>query len=301
MPAVFGVLLIGFAWPLRRWIGSRAAAAYAVLVLAAPHLVYFSRFIREDLYSLVFTFATILAFQRFLETDRAAWLTASAVAFALAGVTKENAYMTGVLFVVWGVWSLFERASRRGEQRPGLRAAIGDTAGWIQRRLVPLVVAGLVFLSIWALMYTAFGKYPADWLAIPKAIKYWMGQHSIARIPGPWWYYLPQLAYYETAILLAAALRVPARPVEGRSLPADGARRRTGRARLPRRAELHRADAAPRTPLGRRRGGHRDVRRPLPARAGPRSTGSRRSFVSSPTGRSARWRSTGGRARRCPG
>ena len=217
MPALFGVLLIGFAWPLRRWIGARAAAAYSVLVLAAPHLVYFSRFIREDLYSLVFTFATILAFQRFLETDRAAWLTASAVAFALAGVTKENAYMTGVLFVVWGVWSLFERASRRGEQRPGLRAAIGDTAGWIQRRLVPLVVAGLVFLSIWALMYTAFGKYPADWLAIPKAIKYWMGQHSIARIPGPWWYYLPQLAYYETAILLAAAFAF--RPVQWKADP----------------------------------------------------------------------------------
>ena len=60
MPAFFGVLLIGFAWPLRRWIGNRAAAAYAVFVLAAPHFVYFSRFIREDLYSLVFTFATIV-------------------------------------------------------------------------------------------------------------------------------------------------------------------------------------------------------------------------------------------------
>jgi uncharacterized protein (TIGR03663 family) len=87
MPALFGVLLIAFAWPLRRWIGNRAAAAYAVFVLAAPHFVYFSRFIREDLYSLVFTFTTILAFQRFLETDRAAWLTASAAAFAFAGVT----------------------------------------------------------------------------------------------------------------------------------------------------------------------------------------------------------------------
>ena len=217
MPAAFGVLLIAFAWPLRRWIGNRAAAAYAVFVLAAPHFVYFSRFIREDLYSLVFTLATILAFQRFLETDRAAWLTASAVAFALAGVTKENAYMTGVLFVVWGVFCLVERASRRAAPRPGLAAAVGDTAGWIGPRLVPLVVAGLVFLSIWALMYTAFGKYPGDWLAIPKAVKYWMGQHSIARIPGPWWYYFPQLGYYETAILLAAAFAF--RPVEWKADP----------------------------------------------------------------------------------
>jgi uncharacterized protein (TIGR03663 family) len=217
MPAVFGLLLIAAAWPLRRWIGSRAAAAYAVFVLASGHFVYFSRFIREDLYSLVFTLATILAFQRFLETDRAAWLTGSAVAFALAGVTKENAYMTGVLFVVWGVWSLVERASRRGGPRPGVAPAVEDTAAWVRARFVPIVAAGLVFLSIWALMYTAFGKYPADWLAIPKAITYWMGQHSIARIPGPWWYYFPQLAYYETAILLAAAFAF--RPVEWKGDP----------------------------------------------------------------------------------
>ena len=217
MPALFGLLLIAAAWPLRRWIGSRAAAAYAVFVLAAGHFLYFSRFIREDLYSLVFTLATILAFQRFLETDRAAWLTASAVAFALAGVTKENAYMTGVLFVVWGVWSLVERASRRGEPRPGLGPAFSDTFAWVRARFLPIVAAGLVFLSIWALMYTAFGKYPGDWLAIPKAITYWMGQHSIARIPGPWWYYFPQLAYYETAILLAAAFAF--RPVEWKGDP----------------------------------------------------------------------------------
>jgi len=53
-------------------------------------------------------------------------------------------------------------------------------------------------------MYTAFGKYPEDWLAIPKAVKYWMGQHAIARIPGPWYYYFPLLAYYETAAVVAA-------------------------------------------------------------------------------------------------
>ena len=53
-------------------------------------------------------------------------------------------------------------------------------------------------------MYSAFGKYPGDWLAIPKAVKYWMGQHAIARIPGPWYYYFPQLFYYETGIFFAA-------------------------------------------------------------------------------------------------
>ncbi len=204
LPAVFGLLLIAAAVPLARWIGKTGAVAYALLVLISPHLTYFSRFIREDLYSLVFTLGTILAVQMFFETDRARWLTLGAVSFALAGVTKENAYMTGVLFVAYGVWALVERVARAKGNRRALAEALAVTARWIRAHIVPLLTAGLVFLSIWALLYSAFGKYPQDWLAIPKAVKYWMGQHSIARIPGPWYYYVPQLLYYETAIVFAA-------------------------------------------------------------------------------------------------
>jgi uncharacterized protein (TIGR03663 family) len=204
LPAVFGIILIGFAWPLSRWIGRPAAIAFAVLVLISPHMAYFSRFIREDPYSLVFTLGTILAFRYFLETERARWLTGAAVLFALAGVTKENAYMTGVLFVAFGVWVFLVKALR-GKPRPaGFQATATGTVGWIRRHFVPILTAGLVFLFIWGLMYSAFGKYPADWLAIPKAVKYWMGQHAIARIPGPGYYYFPQLFYYETSFVFLA-------------------------------------------------------------------------------------------------
>jgi uncharacterized protein (TIGR03663 family) len=206
LPAVFGIILIGFAWPLSRWIGRPAAIAYALLVLISPHMAYFSRFIREDPYSLVFTLGTILAFRYFLETEKAGWLTGAAVFFAFAGVTKENAYMTGVLFVAFGVWVFLTKAFRGKPRAAGLQATVTGTAAWIRRHFVPILTAGLVFLFIWALMYSAFGKYPADWLAIPKAVKYWMGQHAIARIPGPWYYYLPQLLYYETGILFLAVL-----------------------------------------------------------------------------------------------
>jgi uncharacterized protein (TIGR03663 family) len=205
LPAVFGIILIGLAWPLSRWIGKPAAAAYALLILLSPHMAYFSRFIREDLYSLVFTLGTILAFRYFLETEKARWLTAAAVLFALAGVTKENAYMTGVLFVAFGFWVFLERAFF-GKPAAGVSSSVASTVAWIRRHLVPILTAGLVFLFIWALMYSAFGRYPGDWLAIPKAVKYWMGQHTIARIRGPWYYYFPQLVYYETGFLVAALL-----------------------------------------------------------------------------------------------
>ncbi len=208
-PAFFGLILIAFAFPLARWIGRKAAVAYAVFALLSAHYLYFSRFIREDLYSLVFTLGTIVAFQRFLETDRARWLLGSAACFAFAGVTKENAYMSGVLFVAYGLWCLIRTAPSPAGPKPGGALAAGWR--WASPRMAPILSAGILFLVIWAAMYTAFGKYPGDWLAIPKAVKYWMGQHAIARIPGPWWYYFPQLVYYDTAILFAAAFAFRAR------------------------------------------------------------------------------------------
>ena len=211
LPALFGLILIGFAWPLARWLGRPAAAAYALLVLLSPHMAYFSRFIREDLYSLVFTLGTILAFQMYLETNLPRWLTISAVAFALAGATKENAYMTGVLFVVYGLWVFADRVWRSAPRAVSAKRELSALVSWVWERWMLLLFAGLVFLFLWSLMYTAFGRYPTDWLAIPKAVRYWMGQHAIARIQGPWWYYLPQILAFDTAILFLAPFAFSAR------------------------------------------------------------------------------------------
>jgi uncharacterized protein (TIGR03663 family) len=205
LPAIFGLALIGAAWPLARWLGPQGAAGYALVMLLSPHMAYFSRFIREDMYSLVFTLGTILAFRMYLETDRPRWLILSAASFALAGTTKENAYMTGVLFVAFGLFTLLDSAWRRTPRVGAARENLAAAYAWVRARLVLIGAAALVFLFIWALLYTAFGRYPGDWLAIPKAVGYWIGQHTIARIPGPWWYYLPQLFQYDAAILLLAA------------------------------------------------------------------------------------------------
>jgi uncharacterized protein (TIGR03663 family) len=212
LPAVFGLVLIAFAWPLARWLGRASAAFFAVLILLSPNIAYFSRFIREDLYSLVFTLSTILAFQMFLETDQPRWLTLSAVAFALAGATKETAYMTGVLFVVYGIWSFLDRVLRSTTGAPVAKEALAKTFSWIRERFLLLLAAGLVFLFVWALLYSAFGRYKPDaWMAIAKAVKYWMGQHAIARIAGPWWYYFPQLLFYNTAVLFLVPFAFSAR------------------------------------------------------------------------------------------
>ncbi|HTD51977.1 MAG TPA: flippase activity-associated protein Agl23, partial [Thermoanaerobaculia bacterium] len=171
--------------------------------------------IREDLYSLVFTLVTILAFRAFLDTDRSRWLTTSAVSFALAGLTKETVYMTAIVFLVFGAWLFLERALADPSPAAGFRTTLHATVRWGAERWLPFLAAGLLFVFIWALGYSAFGRYPQDWLAIPKAVHYWMGQHAIARIGGPWYYYVPQLLYYETATVLAFLLLARRRDLRG--------------------------------------------------------------------------------------
>src|SRR5207244_6715980 len=103
---------------------------------------------------------TILAFRYFLETERARWLTASAVAFALAGVTKENAYMTGVLFVAFGFWAFLERVLAGKDRPAAARAAAAATAPWVRRHFAPLVTGGFVCRFLWVLMCSVFGRLP---------------------------------------------------------------------------------------------------------------------------------------------
>src|SRR5262249_54261922 len=145
LPAAFGLILIALAWPLGRWIGTTAALLFAVLVLLSPHFSYFSRFILEDIYSLVFTFGTILAFRAFLDTDRASWLTTAAVLFALSGLTKESVYLMAIIFLVFGAWLFLERVLAQESLAAGLRATLQETIRWCRERWRPILTAGFVF------------------------------------------------------------------------------------------------------------------------------------------------------------
>ena len=299
-PAFFGLILIAFAFPLARWIGRKAAAAYAIFVLLTAHYLYFSRFIREDLYSLVFTLGTIVAFQRFLETDRARWLLGSAACFAFAGVTKENAYMTGVLFVAYGLWCLVRTApSPAGPEARRRRG--GRLTRWTLARIAPVVSAGLLFLVIWAAMYTAFGKYPGRLAGDPQGRQVLDGPARHRADPGAVVVLLPAARRLRHRDRRRGALRVsPARLALRPSAP-DGPR---GASPLRRVRRSPRVEARHRRPRAARRARPVSSSRSCsPAGSGSRrrSPSSRPSSSSSRSGPSARSPSTPGPARKCPG
>lgn len=91
--AVVGGLLPLTAWLYRTRLSDVEVGALAVLLAANPVVLYYSRFMRNDLLLAGFMFTAVGLFVRFLDTHRARYLYASAVPFALAFTTKENSLL----------------------------------------------------------------------------------------------------------------------------------------------------------------------------------------------------------------
>ena len=98
LPALFGTVLVGLPYFLRRELGRYGALATAVLLTVSPSMLYFSRFIRNDIFMAVWTLALLVVMWRYMERPRTALLVAWAALWALAFATKESSYLTAASF-----------------------------------------------------------------------------------------------------------------------------------------------------------------------------------------------------------
>ncbi|HEV2238743.1 MAG TPA: flippase activity-associated protein Agl23 [Ktedonobacterales bacterium] len=140
LPATTGVVLVGLTYGLRRELGRLGALIAAFLLAISPAFVYFSRFLREDIYFACFSYATIIFALQFARKRTTPWLVATAVAFILAYATKEAIYLNTViwlsflvLLLVWefGTWlatrlpAVLSRRERAFFGHAGPLAALG--------------------------------------------------------------------------------------------------------------------------------------------------------------------------------
>ncbi|MEX2431131.1 MAG: flippase activity-associated protein Agl23 [Dehalococcoidia bacterium] len=98
LPALFGVALVGMPFLLRRELGRYGAIAAAVLMLASPSLLYFSRFIRNDVYMAVFAVGLMVVMVRYWERPQPKLLIIWAALWALAFSAKETAFLLAGTF-----------------------------------------------------------------------------------------------------------------------------------------------------------------------------------------------------------
>ncbi|MBR1369165.1 glycosyl transferase [Methanocalculus chunghsingensis] len=192
LPAFLGTALIALVYPLYRmgYLDARQMLVAAVLLAFSPEMVYFSRFLRNDIFIAFFTLLLIVAACAYFRYEKLRYALVAAVAAALGMTSKEN---MPIVLVILGSYLLF--------------------AIWTRRLVFPitwrrdLISATILGAGIIALFYSSFGSHPEIVLqAGQMAISHWMEMHGVERLGGPWYFYLVFLVLYEVPILILAAL-----------------------------------------------------------------------------------------------
>ncbi|MFZ5916608.1 MAG: flippase activity-associated protein Agl23 [Chloroflexota bacterium] len=97
-PAIFGVLLIGLPWLLRKELGRIGTLLASAMMVVSPLLVAYSKTLRHDMFLAVWTMLLVVAVFCYLRQRADRWLYLAAAATALALCTKEVAFIE--IFIV---------------------------------------------------------------------------------------------------------------------------------------------------------------------------------------------------------
>ncbi|MCP4898948.1 MAG: TIGR03663 family protein [bacterium] len=144
-PAAAGVCVVVMILLFRRYLGRTGALAAAVLVTISPILLFYSRYLRNDIYVALFGLVWLFCSFRYIEERRPVWLVPLTVAMALSFATKETSIIFGAIVGVFMVVRSVDRALRRIEL---LRdSASYDLAGLMLVLVLPFA-ASLVHLAL---------------------------------------------------------------------------------------------------------------------------------------------------------
>ncbi len=98
LPALFGVALVGLPYFLRSELGRAGALCAAGFLLLSPSMLYFGRFMRNDIFMAVWALAMVAVIFRYRDRPRMSLLVAWAALWAFAFATKESAYLLAGTF-----------------------------------------------------------------------------------------------------------------------------------------------------------------------------------------------------------
>ncbi|MEE9216121.1 MAG: flippase activity-associated protein Agl23 [Anaerolineales bacterium] len=132
--ALAGVAAIALVWVFRRWLGKTGAIVTAVLMLISPFMLFYSRYVRNEIFVVVLALLMFWAVFRYFETRGTRWLYLLAVTLALHFATKETAFLyTAQMFIFLAgmfAWRLYnERWRIEGLRRLFMAGALVAVLG----------------------------------------------------------------------------------------------------------------------------------------------------------------------------
>lgn len=205
LPALLGSLLMFAPLLFRRYFSRNALLALTAALALSPTLIYWSRFIREDIPQLVAMF--IMLYGAVLAQG------GKKAFFVLFGLTlqfciKENAFVTGAVLLGYLVYeAFFNHILLKGEDSTMRR--IGR---YIRRHWAESLCALTLCVLMYCVLYGA--GFRADQIGLRHvkgildgvyrdSIMYWLNQHNIERIPGPFLFHFYMLSWYELLFIVA--------------------------------------------------------------------------------------------------
>jgi len=209
LPALFGFLLIPLVYCIYRlrYIDKTQTLLVSLFIAISPDMIYFSRFLRHDIFMLFFTFLLIVALFYYFERGQARFAVIAAIAAAGALSCKEE---MPVLLIIIGSFFLISIWWKRFTLPPHWKR--------------DLIVSILLVTALCMILYTGFGGHTETIIgenfgikgadgAIQfnytttgwyQAIDHWMAMHNQQRLGGPLYYYLPLNLLYELPIFILA-------------------------------------------------------------------------------------------------
>ncbi|MBN1432385.1 MAG: TIGR03663 family protein [Methanomicrobiaceae archaeon] len=202
IPAIIGSTLCLFVYPIYRlgYLNRIQSIVAAVFIAISPNLVYFSRFLRNDIFVVFFTLIILIATLYYIEKGklRYALIAGAAVGFGMS--CKEN---MPIVILIFGVF-LFYLISTGKWKLPRL---------WIRDLACAIIIA----LGIMAIFYSSFGAVPemlsTGWI---DAIEHWTSMHQEQRLGGPPYVYILLLVLYELPVFILAMYSVYRFCLDGR-------------------------------------------------------------------------------------
>ena len=195
LPALAGIaLLLSVPWLLRDCLGRWGTTLAIAILTLSPAFLYYSRFLRNDIYIALLTLLAMGSLLRYLERPQRRWVLLAAGALGLGLATKENTYITGFIFVTYLVLlggALFVARLRARSGRSSQWAApIAAAAARLAADRVGLIWGLALLVGIPALLFSSF-LLNAEALvdSIRRSVSVWAQVHESERVNQPWFFY----------------------------------------------------------------------------------------------------------------
>ena len=209
LPCLFGTLLIPLTYCIYRigYINKNQTLLVCLFIAISPDMVYFSRFLRHDIFMLFFTFLLLVAILYYFERGQVRFALIAAVAMAGALSCKEEMPVILLIFASFFIFSIW-------------RGTFTLPVSWKRDTVIGL----LLVTAIMSVLYTGFGAHPetlagqnfqittqgvhfemntTGWYT---AIEHWSSMHNQQRLGGPFYFYIPFYFLYELPIFILAII-----------------------------------------------------------------------------------------------